>query len=148
MVFPEYYEKIKEILYRLEELFPPEFDYGGRMHSPFTSFLSKQGKMEILFDFRKEHQDSEEFRIRFIPTNHRADMVNIHIVQWWNHGQVIFYQRPGVILEDMTYRFAASFLTKIINAHRDGRIYNLRVLSEIGGEHDLSLNELAAYAQS
>lgn len=118
---------------RMKSFFPKDDELVGFSPNARTKFLIDKGEMEILFDFAENHEFSEEYRIRIEPTHHRRDMANIKIVRWWNDGGVIYYQRPGLLFEDISYLFIERLLINILEAVKEKNLYHFRLIASVGG---------------
>lgn len=142
MDFAEYCVKISQIMNRMKSFFPKDDEWVGFSPNARTKFLIDKGEMEILFDFAENHEFSEEYRIRIEPTHHRRDMANVKIVRWWNEDGVIYYQRPGLLFEDISYLFIERLLINILEAVKEKNLYHFRLIASVGGWNDVSIQEL------
>lgn len=128
MNFNEYNKRIGDILQRIESIFPSDEEWEKYSANMRTEYLFKQGEIEISFDFA-EYELSDEYRIKIIPTRHRPDMGDIKIVRWRDDNGAIFSQRPGIVFEDVPYRFIDEMLKRILQKVKKKELFHFQMSS-------------------
>lgn len=128
MNFNEYNKRIDDILQRIESIFPSDEEWEKYSANMRTEYLIKQGEIEISFDLM-EHKLSEEYNIQIIPVNRRPNTGDIRIVRWRDDNDVILYQRPGVVFEDVPYRFIDEMLKRILEMVKKKELFHFQMSS-------------------
>ena len=128
MNFAEYSNRVENILQRIQPIFPSDEEWAKYSANIRTEYLIKQGEIEISFDLM-EHKLSEEYNIQIIPVNRRPNTGDIRIVRWRDDNDVILYQRPGVIFEDVPYRFIDEMLKRILEMVKKKELFHFQMSS-------------------
>nr|DAT09569.1 MAG TPA: hypothetical protein [Caudoviricetes sp.] len=126
MNFNEYNKRIDDILQRIESIFPSDEEWEKYSANMRTEYLIKQGEIEISFDLM-EHKLSEEYNIQIIPVNRRPNTGDIRIVRWRDDNDVILYQRPGIVFEDVPYRFIDEMLKRILQKVKEKELFHFHM---------------------
>ena len=128
MNFVEYSNRVENILQRIQPIFPSDEEWAKYSANIRTEYLIKQGEIEISFDLM-EHKLSEEYNIQIIPVNRRPNTGDIRIVRWRDDNDVILYQRPGVVFEDVPYRFIDEMLKRILQMVKKKELFHFQMSS-------------------
>ena len=126
MNFGEYRNRVENILQRIQPIFPNDEEWAKYSANMRTEYLFKQGEIEISFDLA-EYELSDEYRINIIPTRHRPDMGDIKIVRWRDNNDAIFSQRPGIVFEDVPYRFIDEMLKRILRKVKEKELFHFHM---------------------
>ena len=128
MNFNEYNKRIDDILQRIQSIFPNDEEWSTDSANIRTKYLIKQGEIEVLFDLM-EHELSEEYIIQITPANRRPNTGDIRIVRWRDNDGVILSQRPGVVFEDVPYRFIDEMLKRILEKVKKKELFHFQMSS-------------------
>ena len=128
MNFGEYSNRVENILQRIQPIFPNDEEWAKYSANIRTEYLIKQGEIEISFDLM-EHKLSEEYNIQIIPVNRRPNTGDIRIVRWRDDNDAILYQRPGVVFEDVPYRFIDEMLKRILAMVKKKELFHFQMSS-------------------
>lgn len=126
MNFTEYSNRVENILQRIQPIFPSDEEWAKYSANIRTEYLIKQGEIEISFDLM-EHKLSEEYNIQIIPVNRRPNTGDIRIVRWRDDNDVILYQRPGIVFEDVPYRFIDEMLKRILEMVKKRELFHFHM---------------------
>ena len=128
MNFNEYNKRIDDILQRIQSIFPNDEEWSTDSANIRTKYLIKQGEIEVLFDLM-EHELSEEYIIQITPANRRPNTGDIRIVRWRDNDGVILSQRPGVVFEEVPYRFIDEMLKRILEMVKKKELFHFQMSS-------------------
>lgn len=128
MNFNEYNKRIDDILRRIQSIFPNDEEWSTDSANIRTKYLIKQGEIEVLFDLM-EHELSEEYIIQITPANRRPNTGDIRIVRWRDNDGVILSQHPGVVFEDVPYRFIDEMLKRILAKVKKKELFHFQMSS-------------------
>lgn len=140
MNFNEYNKRINDILQRIESIFPSDEEWEEYSANMRTEYLAKQGEIEISFELT-DHVLSEQYIIQIIPVNRRPDTGDIRIVRWRDNNDVILYQRPGILFEDVQYRFIDEMLKRILQNVKKKELFHFQ-MSSAHKREGISIDEL------
>lgn len=140
MNFGEYSNRIENILQHIQPIFPKDEDWAKYSANIRTEYLIQQGEIKISFDFM-ENQSSEEYIVRIIPVNRRPNTGDIRIVRWRDDNDVILHQRPGIVFEDVPYRFIDEMLKRILQMLKKKELFHFQ-MSSAHKQEGISIDEL------